>query len=59
VAKQILTDPVALADFEKKQQPALYGDPREMAVLLERLVGDGLSPERRKEVKFVITEKYY
>ncbi len=59
VARQILTDPVALADFEKKQQPALYGEPREMAALLERLVGSGLSPERQKEVKFVITEKYY
>ncbi len=59
VAKQILTDPMALADFEKKQQPALYGEPREMASLLQRLVGDGLSPERQKEVKFVITEKYY
>ena len=59
VAKQILTDPVALADFEKKQQPALYGEPREMAALLERLVGSGLSPERQKEVKYVITEKYY
>ena len=59
VARQILTDPVALADFEKKQQPALYGEPREMAALLERLVGTGLSPERQKEVKYVITEKYY
>ncbi len=59
VAKQILTDPVALADFEKKQQPALYGEPGEMAALLERLVGSGLSPERQKEVKYVITEKYY
>jgi tripartite-type tricarboxylate transporter receptor subunit TctC len=59
VARQILTDPLALADFEKKQQPALYGEPKEMAALLERLVGSGLSPERQKEVKFVITEKYY
>ncbi len=59
VAKQILTDPVALADFEKKQQPALYGEPKEMAALLQRLVGDGLTPERQKEVKYVITEKYY
>jgi tripartite-type tricarboxylate transporter receptor subunit TctC len=59
VVRQILTDPVALADFEKKQQPALYGEPKEMAALLQRLVGDGLTPERQKEVKFVITEKYY
>ena len=59
VAKQILTDPAALADFEKKQQPALYGEPKEMATLLQRLVGDGLTPERQKEVKYVITEKYY
>ena len=59
VVHQILTDPAALADFEKKQQPALYGEPKEMAALLQRLLGDGLTPERQKEVKFVITEKYY
>jgi tripartite-type tricarboxylate transporter receptor subunit TctC len=59
VVREILTDPVALADFEKKQQPALYGEPDEMAALLERLVGSGLSAQRAKEVKYVITEKYY
>ena len=59
VAKQILTDPVALADFDKKQQPALYGDPAEMSAIIQRLAGGGLTPERQKEVKYVITEKYY
>ena len=59
VVREILTDKEALADFEKKQQPALYGEPKEMATLLERLVGGGLSPQRAKEIKHVITEKYY
>ena len=30
-----------------------------MAAIIQRLVGGGLTPERQKEVKFVITEKYY
>jgi tripartite-type tricarboxylate transporter receptor subunit TctC len=59
VVREILTDKEALADFEKKQQPALYGDPKDMAALLERLIGSGLSPERAKQIKHVITEKYY
>ncbi|MEN9708805.1 MAG: hypothetical protein RIQ68_1213 [Pseudomonadota bacterium] len=59
VLREILTDKEALADFEKKQQPALYGEPKEMTALLERLVGSGLSPERAKQIKHVITEKYY
>ena len=59
IAKQVLTDPQALAAFEKMQQPALYGEPAEMAAIIQRLVGGGLTPERQKEVKFVITEKYY
>ncbi len=59
VAKDILTDREALAEFEKKQQPALFGEPAEMSALLGRLLGDGLTAERRREVKFVITEKYY
>ncbi len=58
-AKEILTDAEALADFEKKQQPAFYGEPADMSALLGRLLGDGLSPARRAEVKMVITEEFY
>ncbi|MDH7796725.1 MULTISPECIES: tripartite tricarboxylate transporter substrate-binding protein [unclassified Beijerinckia] len=58
VTKEILTDPEALKDFEKQQQPALFGEPGEIAELMRRSL-DGLSPERRQEVKHVIADKYY
>jgi tripartite-type tricarboxylate transporter receptor subunit TctC len=58
VSKEILTDPEALADFDKRQQPALYGDPDEIGKLMERSLV-GLTPERRQEVKHVIIDKYY
>ncbi len=59
VAREVLTDKAALADFSAKQQPALYGAPMEMAALLKRLLGGGLSAERQREVKYVINEQYY
>ena len=59
VTREILTDPVALAEFEKMNQPGLFGEPDEMAKIITRVLGGGLTPERLKEVKFVISEKYY
>lgn len=58
VAREVLTDKEALAEFEKRQQPAFYGEPAEMTALLTRLLG-GLPAERRREAKFIINEKYY
>ncbi|MBX9761291.1 MAG: tripartite tricarboxylate transporter substrate binding protein [Beijerinckiaceae bacterium] len=57
VAKDVLTDPEALKDFEAKQQPALYGEPDEMTAIIRRVTN--LTPQRRGEVKNVIMEKYY
>lgn len=57
VSKEVLTDPEALKDFEAKQQPALYGDPEEIGKIIRNVTN--LPPERRKEVKHVIMEKYY
>lgn len=57
--KEVLTDKEALAEFEKRQQPAFFGEPAEMEALLQRLLGGGMSAERAKEVKHVIAEKYY
>ncbi|MFN3889044.1 MAG: Bug family tripartite tricarboxylate transporter substrate binding protein [Beijerinckiaceae bacterium] len=57
VTKEILTDPEALKDFQAKQQPALYGDPVEIGDMIKRVTT--LPPERRKEVKHVIMEKFY
>jgi len=58
ITREILTDKDALEEFEKKQQPAFFGDADEMSALLARLLR-GLSPARRSEVKAIITEKYY
>ena len=51
--------PAALAEFEKRQQPAFFGEAAEMEALLNRLLGGAMTPERAKEVKHVIAEKYY
>jgi tripartite-type tricarboxylate transporter receptor subunit TctC len=59
VTKEILTDPQAMEDFAKKQQPVLYGEPEEIGKILTNLLSPGLSAERRKEVKHVIMNKYY
>lgn len=57
VTKEVLTDPDALKDFAAKQQPALYGDPEEISKIIRNVTN--LPPERRKEVKHVIMEKFY
>ncbi|MDB5569831.1 MAG: Tripartite-type tricarboxylate transporter, receptor component TctC [Hyphomicrobiales bacterium] len=57
--REVLTDPAALADFEAKQQPAVYGEPEMIATLIQNILGDKLPAERRKEIKHVIMEKYY
>jgi tripartite-type tricarboxylate transporter receptor subunit TctC len=57
VVREVLTDPEALKDFAAKQQPALYGDPEEITKIIRNVTN--LSPERRKEIKHVIMEKFY
>ncbi len=59
ITREVLTDPVALADFEAKQQPAVFGEPDVIAKLIDNILGDKLPAERRKEIKHVIMEKYY
>lgn len=59
VMKEILTDPEALKEFAARNQPALYGAPEEMSAIVNRILGGGLSQERREEVKQVIMNKYY
>ncbi|MDT2019178.1 tripartite tricarboxylate transporter substrate-binding protein [Methylocella sp. CPCC 101449] len=58
VTKEVLTDPEALKEFEKQQQPAFFGEPEEISELMRRSLV-GLTPERQKEVKYVIADKYY
>ena len=59
VTRKILNDPEALAEFEKLQQPALYGEPREIEAFVKRALDGSLGAERIREIKHVITEKYY
>lgn len=59
VTRKILNDPEALAEFSKMQQPALYGEPTEIEALVRRSLDGSLGAERIREIKHVITEKYY
>ncbi len=56
ITRDVLTDPAALAEFAAKQQPAVYGEPEEIAKLISDVLGDKLPAERRKEIKHVIME---
>ncbi len=58
ITKEILTDPQALVEFEKQQQPAVFGEPKEISKLLEQSL-TGLTPARQQEVKQVIIDKFY
>lgn len=59
VTKKVLTDKDALAEFEQRNQPALYGDPEEMTKLVTKALDGSIGEARLREVKHVITEKYY
>ena len=49
----------AVAEFALRNQPALYGEPEEMAKLVTRALDGSIGAERLRELKYVITEKYY
>jgi tripartite-type tricarboxylate transporter receptor subunit TctC len=59
VSRKVLNDPEALAEFAQRQQPALYGEPDEMAKLVKRALDGSIGADRLRELKYVITEKYY
>jgi tripartite-type tricarboxylate transporter receptor subunit TctC len=59
VARKVLNDPEALAEFEQRNQPALYGEPDEMQKLVNRALDGSIGEERLRELKYVITEEYY
>ncbi len=59
IAKKVLNDKEALAEFEQRNQPALYGDPDEMTRLVTKSLDGSIGEARLKELKYVITEKYY
>jgi tripartite-type tricarboxylate transporter receptor subunit TctC len=59
IARDVLTDPQALESFEKIKQPALYGPPEAIGEIIGRYAVEKISPERRKQIEFIIMEKYY
>lgn len=58
VARSILTDPEAMAEFAQQQQPALYGAPEEIEALIKTSL-TGLTPERQKQVQSIISDEFY
>jgi tripartite-type tricarboxylate transporter receptor subunit TctC len=59
MSRKVLNDPEALAEFALRNQPALYGEPEDMAKLVMRALDGSIGSERLRELKYVITEKYY
>ena len=54
-----MTDKRNQSDFEKRGMPVQFAPADEMAPIVKRLLGGGLSNEKRAEMKYIITEKYY
>jgi tripartite-type tricarboxylate transporter receptor subunit TctC len=59
VVKEIETDPQVMKDFEAKGNPLTYGEPEEMAAIIEKLLGGSLTDEKIKQIDYVITQKFY
>ena len=59
IAKKVLNDKEALAEFEQRNQPALFGEPEDMAKLVTKALDGSIGEARLRELKYVITEKYY
>lgn len=59
IAREVLTDREALAQFEKARQPALYGSPEEISAIIERHAFEKLPPERQKLIQQIIMDTYY
>ena len=59
VSRKVLNDPAAIAEFAKRQQPILYGDPAEMRKLVNKALDGSLGEKRIREIKHVITEEFY
>jgi tripartite-type tricarboxylate transporter receptor subunit TctC len=58
ITRDILTDPLATAEFEKQQQPAFYGSHQEVEDLIKHSL-TSLSPARQRDVQRIITEEFY
>jgi tripartite-type tricarboxylate transporter receptor subunit TctC len=59
VVRDILLDPEIAADFENKGQPIQYAPPEEISGLIDGLLGAKITPERLREIRHVVLDKYY
>ncbi len=58
-AKDILTDPENLKEFDKRRNPALYGSPEEITKIINATSASKLSAARVAEIRKIILDKYY
>ena len=54
-----LTDPATMKEFDARGMPVQFAAPDEMSAIIRRMLGGGVTPERVREMKHIITEKYY
>jgi hypothetical protein len=59
VVRDILLDPEIASDFENKGQPIQYAPPEEISGLIDGLLGVKITPERLREIRHVVLDKYY
>ena len=58
-ARDVLTDPANVKEFESRGSPVQFASADEMAPMIKRLLGGGVSSEQVKELRHIIVEKYY
>jgi tripartite-type tricarboxylate transporter receptor subunit TctC len=59
VIRTVATDKAIGDEFEKRGLPLRYAPPEEMTAIIKNLLGGGISPEKTKEIEYVITEEFY
>jgi tripartite-type tricarboxylate transporter receptor subunit TctC len=57
--REVLNDPDIKAEFASKGQPIQFAPPEEVEAIINGLLGDKISPERLREIRHVILDKYY
>jgi tripartite-type tricarboxylate transporter receptor subunit TctC len=57
--REILNDADIKAEFASKGQPIQFASPDEVEAIINGLLGDKISPERLREIRHVILDKYY
>ena len=58
-AREVLTDRATMKEFDARGMPVQFAAPDEMSAIIRRMLGGGVTPERVREMKHIITEKYY